>query len=667
MKNRSVATAIGGCLFFGVHTSVAATNDLEQVDASRIVVTATRNPADLRDIPSNPTVITAQEITAGRYRSVTEALSKQAGLHFSNFADNPARAHVSLRGFGENSHGRVLVLLNGRKLNQMDMAGVNWAQVPIQAVDRIEVVRGANSVLYGNHAVGGVINIITRDGTEEPQTTVTASAGSHAAVDLTAVTSGSLDGLGYVATLGHQSGDGYRDRSRYKTHSGSVRLSGPVNDQLSAYAEASIVREKHQLPGHLTLDQVRANRRQAGNPSDEARSTHLQFQTGIEALLSDVTVFNLDAGISRKEIEADWPSRENPAWGTPPEYLDYLLMGYSLSPKLTFLTPIAGMENELIIGTDLSRETLRTDRFNDAGRTLRAADTRITKDVAGAYIADTLSLTDQLHLSAGARIERNRVEIRHQSAPSYHDRIRQNEEAWETALTWLPTDEIKLFVGVSRTYRYPFVDEQAIYTGWGDAFNPDLKPETGMNYETGIELTPFENTTLQATLFRLDMKDEIAWGAGQNENLDETTRHGVELAAGYRQDLFAIHAFYTWMQAEFAKGPDKGNSIPWVPKNKVDLTLDLFLTDALTFRTHVGYTGSMYASGDNANTGDHKQSGYTLVDLLLQYTFTQRRYDATLFAGIDNLFATKYNHLVSWGGYYPAPERTFKAGLSVTF
>lgn len=659
MKKCILAAAISGCLF--TEASAETTNTV--TEAERIVVTATRSVSDVRNVPGNPTVITAKDIADGHYISVPEALQKKAGLFFSNYADNPSQASVNIRGFGgDNPHGRVLVLLNGRKLNRPDMASVNWAQIPMQAVDKIEVVRGPNSVLYGDHAVGGVINIITRDGSKIPETILQASAGSYEAYDQSAVTSGNLDGLGYVATAGHQSGGGYRDRSRYDTSSSSLRLSGNINEQLSAYTEFSTVKEQHQLPGDLSLAEIKQDRRQSTDPNNAAREKYFNIQSGIEALPTDELIFNLDGGLSRKDLEVD-----NATWFT---YSDNKINTYTLSPKFTVLIPLAGMENELISGIDLTKETFNLKKYADKDRTIQNTDTKLTKEVIGGYIADTLSLTDTLLLSGGFRIEENNVNARHKDALSpYDDSKTCTEEAWQTALTWLPTDTLKVFAGIDRTYRYPFIDEQASYWGYGaDFFNKDLKPETGINYETGVEFTPISNLVFQATVFQTDMEDEIAANAlWVNENLDETTHRGMELYAGYKNDYFALDTFYTWLQSEFTAGVNNGNEIPWVPQNKLDVNLALFLTDALTFNTHMGYVGSMYQSGDNENTGANKQSEYAVFDLLLEYMLPIRKYETTVFAGIDNIFETKYNHLVSWGGYYPAPERTYKAGLGVKF
>ncbi|QHI70799.1 TonB-dependent receptor [Tichowtungia aerotolerans] len=633
------------------------------LDAARVVVTATRNTAPIRSIANNPSVITSEDLERGHYTSIPEALQKKAGVFVSRISDTPSQAQVNLRGFGgDAAHQKTLVLLNGRKLNRPDMATINWCQIPMQAVERIEVIRGPNSVLYGDHAVGGVINIITKQPSEIPATTLSASFASDEKYEQSLTTSGKLEGLGYVATLGHQSGDGYRDRSAYDSASGSIRLSGNINERVSAYTEISAVKEQHQLPGALT-NLVVQSRKQAQNPDDAAREEFIHLQAGVDALLTEDLIFNLDGGISQKDLEADIAS-----WFT---YYDYKFYTYTLSPKFTILTPAFGLENELIAGIDLKRETLDTQKYYDKARSALWTDTEIKRTTIGGYVADTLQLTDQLLLSGGLRMEKNKLKAQQKTgAPLFDEESSDWENAWQSALTWLPTDTVKVFAGIDRTYRYASFDEQISYSGYGtDGFNKNLKPETGMNYEIGVEYLPASNIMLQATLFRTDMEDEIAWdwSTYQNVNLEETTHSGLELSAAYTHELFALNTYYTWLQSEFAAGANKGNEIPWVPQHQLDINLALFVTDDLTLHTHMSYLGSMFQSGDNSNTGDNHQSEYALFDLLLQYELPTDKIEATVFAGIDNIFATEYNYLVSWGGYYPAPERTYKAGLSLTF
>lgn len=674
MHKRILAAAVCGTLFTGASAETANTITETVTNATCIVVTATRTAENVRTVPSNPSVITAQDIADGRYRSVPEALQKKAGVFFRNISDNPSSAAPDIRGFGGDApFGRVLVLLNGRKLNRPDMATINWAQIPMQAVDRIEVVRGPGSVLYGDHAVGGVINIITKDATDKPETSIQASMGSDEAYEQSLTTSGTLNGLGYVATLGHQSGDGYRDRSAYDTSSGSLRLSGQLTDILSAYTEFSVVKEKHQLPGALTAAQVQADRRQAGNPSDAAREVYASAVAGVEFIPDEELILNLDGGFSRKDLKADMPS-----FGPINGFSDNLINTYSLSPKLTVFRPVAGMNNRFIAGLDYVRDEMDVDRYNNRSRTDKQGSAEVSKETIEYYLHDSLSLLDdKLIFSAGARRGSSRFQINSDAkayapwfipAVSYSDAKRHREEAYHLGVTALPTENFKFYAKADKTYRYPFTDEQANYYGYGsDAFNSALAPEKGNNIEAGVEVTPISNLVLQVSVFRTDMEDEIAFVWPSNVNLDETTHRGVELSADYHNDVFALNIFYTWLQSEFTAGANRGNEIPWVPQNKLDINLALFLTDALTLHSHISYVSSMFQSGDNGNTGANKQSDYTVIDLLLQYDLPTDKLDASVFAGIDNVFATEYNYLVSWGGYYPAPERTFKAGLRVKF
>jgi iron complex outermembrane recepter protein len=141
------------------------------------VVTASRVEEDILSSSAHVTVITADDIVESGETSIVRLLDKVAGLQF-NGALGESQGQVSMRGFGENAHGRVLVMVDGRKLNNPDMEGINWLGISLSDIERIEVLRGPASVLYGNHAVGGVINIITKKPSRNASVSASASVGS---------------------------------------------------------------------------------------------------------------------------------------------------------------------------------------------------------------------------------------------------------------------------------------------------------------------------------------------------------------------------------------------------------------------------------------------------------------------------------------------------------
>ena len=126
---------------------------------AEVLVTASRDTRQASEVPANVTVITSGEIQQADCVSIVDALENLGGVYIRSITGNPATSEVGMRGFGENSSGRVLVLLDGQRLNGPDMAGINWLQIPVNNIERIEIVRGSGSVLYGDSAVAGVINV----------------------------------------------------------------------------------------------------------------------------------------------------------------------------------------------------------------------------------------------------------------------------------------------------------------------------------------------------------------------------------------------------------------------------------------------------------------------------------------------------------------------------
>ena len=173
---RRLMSAIAAALMVSAVSAVAA----ESVETNtEIVVTASRNNRQSSQIPANVTVMTAADIEKAGYGNIVEVLRDTGGMSLRSTSGNESQSEMQMRGFGENSEGRVLVLLDGRKLNRPDMAGINWLQVPLGNVDRVEVLRGSDSVSFGDHAVGGVVNIVTKKGTRAQEASAHVLFGSY--------------------------------------------------------------------------------------------------------------------------------------------------------------------------------------------------------------------------------------------------------------------------------------------------------------------------------------------------------------------------------------------------------------------------------------------------------------------------------------------------------
>lgn len=148
-------------MYSGGGTTVLA-NEVQEYELDEMVVTATRTMKQIQEVPSSVSVVTAKELENHNVISVQDALQYLPGVYM----DQSSQGAISLRGFGSTN---VLVLVDGVQQNDTYEGSVNFNSIPVENIERIEVVRGAGSSIYGGHAVGGVINITTKE----------AKAGTH--------------------------------------------------------------------------------------------------------------------------------------------------------------------------------------------------------------------------------------------------------------------------------------------------------------------------------------------------------------------------------------------------------------------------------------------------------------------------------------------------------
>jgi iron complex outermembrane receptor protein len=224
--------------FVDVTVSVSAeTKDTTQGSAitmEEVVVTATRDKEEIRKVPAHVSVITEEEIKKSGATTVVEVLDKLESIQFRNYSGNSSQAVIDMRGFGgDNPYGKTLIMMDGRKMNRPDMSSINWLQIPLNNIERIEVVRGASSVLYGDAAIGGVINIITKKGRGKPQFNASVIAGSDGLHNERVGVTGSMDKWTYALVGENNFNFGYRERSKLSSLGGGFDVGYDASDLLN--------------------------------------------------------------------------------------------------------------------------------------------------------------------------------------------------------------------------------------------------------------------------------------------------------------------------------------------------------------------------------------------------------------------------------------------------
>ncbi len=681
LKIRNLSFVIGywllpivNCLLFSIFYAFpffCSTNTLlfaqETIDLGEIVITATRDAREIHKIPANVKVITTQDIEKSNAANIVEIIEKFTGIHFRDYSGIGSQAEIDMRGFGENSHGRTLVMLDGRRLNRPDMASINWLQIPLNNVERIEIVSGANSSLYGDNAVAGVINIITKKGTPEQKGKLSTFFGSYAMNDQNWSITGTKDNLSYAFTFERQKNNGYRERTKSSFDGGSVNLVYNFSDNLITNLNFSFNNTKYEMPGELSATETILNRRTAKNKSDDAKQEYQDINLGIKKKLDEFTHLDISFLFGSKEIESNMDSWQN--WASPK------IKTYAITPKYILDKDIWEKTNKFILGLDYYHESFDMDNFSDRARINKVSTANIEKNSTGFYLNNELNLLENLILTTGFRSEKATIIAK--SATStiiFDDKKDHDGNAFTIGLTHLSKEKSKIFIKYATLYRYPFTDEQASYWGYiTDFFNKDLRAEKGKNYELGTNLHLIENLKIGLTLFRIDMKDKIDYNMAtwKSENLNDTKHQGFEFDFSYKiNENVRIFGNYNYTNAEFTKGANKGKKLPLVPSKRGNLRCEFYPSVNFSFIADALFTNKSYLGGDYSNIGE-KLPAYTIVDFTLNYNPLKMNSNLSLSIGIKNVFDKKYSStgFLGWNGpvFYPSPQRSFTAGISYKF
>jgi iron complex outermembrane receptor protein len=658
------------------------------VTLEEVVVTATRDREEIRKVPANVSVITEAEITKSGATTVVELLDKLEGVYVRSYSGNPAESVVDLRGFGgENPFGKTLILLDGRRLNRPDMRGINWMQVPINTIERIEVVRGASSVLYGDAAIGGVINVITKKGEGPPKFNASVLAGSDGLHNERIGLSGAAGKWSYALSGESNFTFGYRDRSKFSAQGGGFNVGYSPSDFLNLSLGASFNKTDYQLPGALTKAQMEQDRRQyqkadfitifTSAPDDDGSDKYTNVNIGIQSLLGSFGRLDFHFLYGKKELKTDMPSFFTPLHSNAD------IDTYTLTPKYILEKEIAGFKNKLTLGVDLYHEPFKLTKYASRERTTRNSVTDLTRESLAWYVRNEFSILDPLILSLGFRQDRTTISGKNTDfiapANNWDDQKIHRAEAYEVGLTYLIGKSSNVYAKYATVFRIPFLDEQASYYGFaGDFFDRNIEKETGRSLEVGAKISPVAGLKIGASLFRIDMEDEIVFDNAlfKNVNLDKTRHDGAELSASYQLgNLARIYGNFTYHRATFEAGPNKGKDVPLVPEKMANLGLEVNLPYSITLRPEVRYVDGSYLSSDYDNNTE-KLGSYTLYNLYVFYRPQVGRLKLSLFAGVENLTDVKYSAFgidyEQWGFgsqnvYYPMPGIQYKGGLSFEF
>ena len=603
MRSKSVIAAIA---------LVMAAPSFAEEDA--VVVIATRFPEKRLEYPIAVSVITREQIATSSAANLPDLLSRYAGINTRNNTGSPDVA-IDMRGFGVSGDQNTLVLLDGQRLNDNELTTVRWSAIPLEAIERVEILRGSGSVLYGSGATGGTINIITRSPIAADKSAVVgASYGSYNTNELRAAVNVAGDNTGFALNARQYNSDNYRINNRLEQGSvlGDLRWTGIRGGLVFKFG---LDNQSLRLPGARTDAQLQTDRRGTSTPNDySSRDANNATLSGRYAF----DRFDFLADLSYRDTKRNaFFDNYFGAFGQS-AFVDTQGKVWAFTPRAKVPYRLLGRDNTLIVGVDLDYWNYLSLRATDIA-TLGAPQANIaaTQRDQAIYVQNHTALSQATKLTLGARAQH--VEIaandRANTLPGASAAQTRDPRAWEAALRHNLDAATTIYGKVGTSFRIATLDEMFNNCGVFDLNSftcfstiTPLEPQTSRDGELGVEYRR-QQGRLRANFYRMDLNNEIHFNAltVTNMNLSPTQRQGVEMEGGWKfSPHFDLFGSYTHARAIFREGmyggvDVSGKNVPLVPRDMANLGFTWLVAERTRVSGAIGYVGRQYYDNDQAN------------------------------------------------------------------
>jgi iron complex outermembrane receptor protein len=632
-------------------------------ELEEVVVTATPSEEPIRKIPRNVTVITSQDIEQAPSNNVVDLLAREADVNLQSYFGTDKRAGVDIRGMGQTLVTNVIVMVDGFRLNPPDLGDAGFTSVPLDQIERIEIVRGAASVVYGDGAVGGVINIITKKGEKEPEARLYSSYGSYDTFDERASYRGQVENFDFNINGTYYDSDGYRDNGFLDKKDAAGRFGYDLTDYTRLSLSAAYHEDEYGLPGSVSIEDIDSRRRRndTDQPDDSGEVKDSRVMGGMETDLGRWGIFKVDGAYRLRDD--DYIAGFSPGKSRQEQTSKIDEDTKSLDASYVKEYEVAGLEHNFRAGLDYYQTDYISERPDERMR--KNADV----NSLGLFFTNQFALTGDLRLDLGYRWNTYRGTYREDeletidSVDLWINRDKSDEiwhnNAYDVGLVYSLTEDTSLFASYATSFRIPNVDELA-----RPPEDDDLKPQEGDHVEIGARHRIKGFAELSLTLFDIRIKDEIFFDGDRqvNRNFEEKTkRRGVEAEVKvYPAECLYLWGNYTYMTATFE---DSDHFVPLVPRHTASVGMEWRMVDPLLLAITGTLVGSKYDGNDLDNDRFQKIDAYAVFDIKLTYTYKGLR----MFAGANNIFDELYSTLAFSERYFTMPTRNYYGGMEWVF
>jgi vitamin B12 transporter len=621
MKKKNLLTLI--LLVYPLHC-FAQTDDANERE---VVVTATRTEADKKEVASSVTVITAQDIEERKISTVVDALKEVPGVDVVQSGGAGGNAAVFIR--GANSE-HTLVLIDGVEANNpiSNNRSFNFADLSVDNIERIEIVRGPQGTLYGSDALGGVIQIITKKGEGAPKPYISVEGGAYTTFIEKAGVSGGTKTVNYALAASRLDTDGISAAdSRLGNSEKDAQRSTGVSTRLGVTPNENL-----EFTHTLKYDYARTDLdNSAGvggdDPNRLLNNETLFTRAEAKAKLLDKKLTST-VGVSYSDQELR--DNNNPDVDHPIDVLRSQFDGSQLKfdwvniyKPIDWLSLLGGIETEREEGNSTFRSV---SSFGDFTDDFRGRSARTNGYFAQGIIGDG----GPLSLTLGGRIDD-------------HSKF-GTKDTWRVAPMYFMEATGTKFSGTLGTgFKAPSLFE--LFSSFG---REDLRPEKSLGWDLGVEQEFLKNDlTFGATYFRNNFDQLISFDPTTFifENIASVTTKGVELTAGYKlMKSIDLGAAYTYTDAT---DDTTGEALLRRARNKYLLNVTVKPCDKLYVRADLRIIGSRWDNDFSGATPERVKLGsYATVDLSGGYDITK---NVQLFTRVENLFDREYEDVLGYG------------------
>ena len=626
----------------------------QQINVDEVTVTASRFNESSVSSAANLKVITKEDIQHSPAISIPDLLRLQAGLKITNLYGNQGiDAAIDARGFGDSAASNTLILLDGQRLNAVDGGSIQWASIPLDSIERIEIISGGGSVLYGDRAAGGVINLIT-DKSGKSAASLTASLGSYGYKSLDGFVAAGGDNL-YFNTYVHTADtNGWKENAASNQWAISGRAGGYFNAG-EAFIDYSVYRSANGLPGSISSDSFQNNPRFARTPFDSQVKEGFRIRPGVSVKLSDTVELATELSYTQGDQHFN-----NASFGGT---TDREAETYSFTPRVKWAHGLGTLNSTTVAGYDYYRGKVAADYHGGY------ANAQAKQSSNAFYLQNNTALTTAIDINTGIRTHQAQQKANQEAyAPfgmtAVAGDVTRRKTVYDLGLTYHETNW-SAFAKVGSSFRFANTDEffgfdpitfQPIFLG------KIILPQTANSQEIGAT---FKQDQLDGkiALYHSSLKNEIGYDAatGNNVNFEPTRRQGIEAELGWEiLSNLKTKLSYAYTDAAFKSGVFNGKSLPSVASNSAHAQVLWNAQQYGQYIAQVNFVGERYTSGDFSNSLN-KLPSYTTLDLRANWVIKP----VTISLSALNLTDKKYSPFGLFSTfkndyyYFPADGRSF--------